>query len=362
MKSRRVIISIYDDEANPYYAGGGPVVVRQITDVLAPHYDVLVVTAGHRLGRRQIGAVTYLYLPVLAAGARGSQVLWGLALPFLALFLSYGLWLESFSPPFSSNLVPLVTRRPVIGLAQSLSARVMATRYRVDFPLRLERRLLRHYRDIVTLNEHDAAVVRECTPRTRVHVIANWVPMPSAAAADAKDGDCAVFLGRIDVAMKGLDLLLEAYRKHPEGLPPLIIAGSGPKPEEQTLTELITASGAPVRWIGRVDAAGRSGLLGRAALVVVPSRAESFSLSALEALSHGRPVVHFDLPQLSWMPPGCHVSVPSFDVAALAGAIAGYARDPVRRSEEGRRAADWADHFNQGNQAGYLCLIRALLA
>ncbi len=362
MKRHRVVISIYDDEANPYYAGGGPAVVRRIADALAPHYDVVVVTAGRWPARRQIGAVTYLYLPVLLAGARGSQAVWGIVLPFVALFMSYALWLESFNPPFSSNLVPLVTRRPVIGLAQSLSARVMATRYRVDFPLRLERRLLRRYRDIVVLNEHDAGVVRECSPHTRVHVITNWVQMPSRVATDAMDGEYAVFLGRIDVGLKGLDLLLDAYRRHPEGLPPLVIAGAGPRPEEESLTELIETSRAPVRWIGRVDEQARSGLLGRAALVVVPSRAESFSLTALEALSHGRPVVHFDLPQLSWMPPGCHVSVPSFDTAALAGAIAEYSRDPVRRSEEGRRAADWAERFNQGNRAGYLSLVRARLS
>ncbi|MCE0538780.1 glycosyltransferase family 4 protein [Kineosporia rhizophila] len=362
MKSRRVIISIYDDEENPYYAGGGPAVVRRVASALAQDYDVVVLTAGRRLARREAGAVTYVYLPVLLAGARGSQLLWALVLPFVALFASYALWLESFTPPFSSNLVPLFTRRPVIGVAQSLSGRVMAARYRVNFPLRLERLLLRRYRDVVVLNEYDAEVVRRCSPRTDVHVITNWVEMPTTAVTDAKDGEYAVFLGRIDIRLKGLDLLLDAYRKHPEDLLPLVIAGAGPKPQEQSLARLIETCGAPVRWVGKVDDLGRTGLLDRAALVVVPSREESFSLAALEALSHGRPVVHFDLPQLSWMPPGAHLSVPSFDVGALAGAIADYSRDPVRRSAAGHCAHDFAENFNQRNRSRYLSLVRARLS
>ncbi len=103
--------------------------------------------------------------------------------------------------------------------------------------------------------------------------------------------------------MKGLDLLLDAYRRHPEGLLPLVIAGSGAKQQEQSLVRLIEDSKAPVRWIGKVDEQGRGRLLDQAAFMVVPSREESFSLAALEALSYGRPVIHFDLPQLAWMRP-----------------------------------------------------------
>ncbi len=359
MTRQRVIISIYDDETNPYYAGGGPAVVRRIATALAGEYDVTVITAGKRFARKEIGSISYVYLPVLIAGGRGSQVLWGMTLPFVALFASYALWLESFNPPFSSNFVPWVTQRPVIGLAQSLSARVMATRYRISFPLWLEARLLRRYRDIIVLNDHDAEVVRRTSPQTQVHVITNWVEMPKTSITDAKDGQFAVFLGRIDVGMKGLDLLMDAYTQHPEGLLPLVIAGRGPKPQEQYLARLIESSDAPVRWVGKVNEEGRSGLLDQAALVVVPSREESFSLAALEALSYGRPVVHFDLPQLAWIPPGCHTSVPRFDVTALADAIARYSRDPVRRSEEGHRAYDFAHRFNQAGRSRYLELVNS---
>lgn len=362
MNERCVVISIYDDAENPYYAGGGPAVVRRIAGALAEHYRVTVITAGRRPGRRSIDGIRYLYLPVLAAGPRGSQLLWAMLLPFAALVVPHALWLESFTPPLSSNLVPWFTRRPVVGLAQSLSARVMATRYRADLLPWLERFLLRGYRDIIVLNEHDAKAVHRAAPRTRVRVIANQVDPPGGTPTDAGTGTYAVYLGRIDLTLKGLDLLLAAYRQHPQGLAPLVIAGSGTPAQERLLTRLIADCRAPVRWVGRVDADGREELLAGSGFAVVPSRAESFSLSALEALSWGRPVVHFDLPQLSWIPDGCHASVRCFDVPALARAIAGYSGDPARRCVEGARALRFAERFHRQEQGGYLDLVRDRLA
>jgi hypothetical protein len=62
------------------------------------------------------------------------------------------------------------------------------------------------------------------------------------------------------------------------------------------------------------------------------------------------------------MPPGCHTSVPRFDVSALAGAMADYSQDSVRRSEEGHRGFDFAEGFNQANRSTYLSLVEKCLA
>ena len=49
---RRVVISIFDDAENPYYAGGGAVVVEKVARRLSAEFDVTVVTAGRRGGTR----------------------------------------------------------------------------------------------------------------------------------------------------------------------------------------------------------------------------------------------------------------------------------------------------------------------
>lgn len=60
---------------------------------------------------------------------------------------------------------------------------------------------------------------------------------------------------------------------------------------------------------------------------------------ALEALVRGRPVVRFDLPQLSWIPEGCGPVVPCFDVVELRAAIRHLWADPQARRAAGQRGA-----------------------
>jgi glycosyltransferase involved in cell wall biosynthesis len=94
----------------------------------------------------------------------------------------------------------------------------------------------------------------------------------------------------------------------------------------------------------------------------MPSREESFGIVALEAMAHGRPVVHFDLPQLSWIPSDCGVKVPSFDTAQLARAIEELSRDPARRTELGRRARAFATrHYAEHSGAPYIRLVERVL-
>jgi len=146
-----------------------------------------------------------------------------------------------------------------------------------------------------------------------------------------------LFLGRIDVRQKGLDLLLAAIAADPPPLP-LVIAGGGTRREERRLRGLVQPVRQHVRLAGRVCGQEKEDLLRNCAFVVLPSRYETFSLSALEAMTYGKPVVCFDLPQLEWISSGSAVRVPPFDVPALAAAIGGLSRQPERRSAMGRDA------------------------
>ena len=262
----------------------------------------------------------------------------------------------------SSNLVPLVTRRPVIGIAQALSGREMKARYGSSLPLWLERHLLRGYRDIVVLNELDADVVAQSSPRTRVHLIRNSIDLPAERAAGPHTGTHGLFLGRIDVAQKGLDLLLEAYGRVGQDALPLVLAGSGRAQEELRLRRLLRGCGPNVRWVGHVTGRAKDEVLDVAAFLVVSSREESFSLVALEAMALGRPVIHFDLPQLSWIPADCGIRVPRFEVASLAAAIDRVSNDLDFRTRAGRCAREFATRVEAESRGAYRELVDDLLA
>ena len=356
----RVVISIFDHRD---YSGGGQVVIGGIVRQLAPDHDVVLVTpscradaAGMRAGAQVIS------LPIGWTGPRISQLLYHPLILLVALFVRHDLWIESFTPPVSSSFLPMVTRRPVIGLAQALFAREMARKYGTTFLLSIERFALRRYRDVVVLNPYDRQIVADCNPRATVQLIPNVIPLPPLPLPDAGAGEFCLYLGRIDLTQKGLDLLAAAYRHaSPEALP-LVIAGAGTRADESRLAELQRSIPDRVRLVGHVQGARKAELLGTAAFLVMPSREESFGLVALEAMAYGRPVVHFDLPQLSWIPDDCGVKVPAFDGAQLAGAIEELSRDPARRSELGRRARAFATaHDAQYSGALYARLVKRVL-
>ena len=111
-------------------------------------------------------------------------------------------------------------------------------------------------------------------------------------------GEHILFLGRIDIREKGLDLLLAAYKRSGLAMP-LLVAGAGTRRDERKFAAMLAATGGDVRWVGHVTGQHKQDLLERSAFVVLPSRHETFGLAALEGMSYGKPVVHFDLPDLA---------------------------------------------------------------
>lgn len=355
----RVVVSIYDDVGNPHYGGGGAAVVARVARRLADEHEVTVYCGSYRgavSGDRD--GVRYVHLPVGWAGARGGRILFSLLVPLLALVVRPDVWIESLTPPVSASLLPLVARCPVVGLVQMLCGADMQRRYGLPFEA-VERRGLALYRHFVVLNDVDARLVAASSPRARVTVIPNGMELPPAGE-DVADGP-VLFLGRIDVRQKGLDLLLEAVRADPDLR--LDVAGSGTPAEQARLRELVAGLGDRVRLLGRVEGEAKEALLRGCALMVVPSRYETFCLTALEAMAHGRPVVTFDLERLAWIGPGAGLTVPAFDVEALGAAMRRLVDDPGLRAELGRGARARSLAFDRRTvEARYSALVAELLA
>jgi glycosyltransferase involved in cell wall biosynthesis len=146
-----------------------------------------------------------------------------------------------------------------------------------------------------------------------------------------------VYLGRLETAQKGLDLLLEAWaRVAPLLSDDLILAGDGP--DEAALRAQVSALGLEgrVRFVGRVAGPARFDLLAGARVVAMPSRYETFGMVAAEALAVSTPVVAFDIPCLrNLVGSRTGIAVPAFDTDALADALVGLLSDPVLAADLG---------------------------
>ncbi|MFI2212607.1 glycosyltransferase family 4 protein [Streptomyces sp. NPDC020141] len=168
-------------------------------------------------------------------------------------------------------------------------------------------------------------------------------PAPGARAAlGAADRPLVLAVGGLDPG-RGYGTLLDAaeWWRQLDPVPLVLIAGEGP--ERSALERRIASGGLPVRLLGRRDDV--SALLGAADVAVLPSRWESRSPLAQEALRLGVPLVATAVGGVPELVGEAAELVPYGDVEALARAVAGLLGDGERRAELARagraQAARW---------------------
>lgn len=143
------------------------------------------------------------------------------------------------------------------------------------------------------------------------------------------------FLGRVDEARKGLEVLLAAFpaivAANPEAR--LLVAGPG---ETDALEHLPGDLASRVTLLGRISEADKASLFASVDVYVAPHiGGESFGIVLLEAMSAGAPVIASDLAAFSDVLDGgrCGVLFRTGDPQALADATIALLGDADRRAE-----------------------------
>lgn len=330
-------------------SGGGAVRTREVDERLARSHDVTVLVSRYK-GARERVENGVRWVPVgLPLGYWGGMLSYFALLPFAARRHRADLVVEDFAAPFGSLLPWRWTRLPLVAVVQWLDAKGKAAQYHLPFD-QFESRGVRGHRRFIAMSEDLAEELRAGNPSAEITVIPNGVP-PQSFEVRAPRGQDVVFLGRLEIAQKGLDLLVDAYARCADLLPGrLVLAGDGP--DRRAVQELVSRAGLTDRVVfaGRVDGLEKLLLLASARVVVMPSRYETFGIVAAEALACGTPVVAFEIPSLrEVVVPGTGVLVPAFDVPGLADALVRVVADLEQveaMGERGRaraRAYDWDD-------------------
>ena len=328
----RVLHLGFEDPRRPG-AGGGSVRTHEVNRVLADEFDITVVCARYPGARGRVDeGVRYVHVG-LPWGEFPSVLAYFACIPWALWRYSSDLVVEDFAAPFSTLGVPRMTRRPVVGVVQWLFAAEKTRQYHLPFA-RVERYGLAAHRSLIAVSDELADELRRRQPAAQVIAVANGLDAGAFGVSPRPRADIA-YLGRLEIAQKGLDLLLEAYAEsvHVGRIDQrLVLGGDGPdRARLETMAEHLGIAGRVV-FAGRIPAHERFEWLASADFVAMPSRFESFGMVAAEALAVATPVVAFDIACLrALVTDEVGMVVPAFEVDGLSRAITELARDPELR-------------------------------
>ncbi len=324
-KFKNIVISNYDDIKNPDYAGGGAIAVFKLARHLSKKYKVTLVTGKYPGAKNEIvNGIKYKRIGSYLLGGKLGHLFYLMALPLACIKEKCDLWIDSLTPPFSASIVPLlVGNKKVIGLVHMLSASDMKRKYKLPFDI-VEKFGLRFYKYFIVMTEETGKEILKSNPNAKISIIPNGVDIPSEKLLTAKKKNQILFIGRVEINQKGLDLLLQVFKRVLVSFRyRLIIAGSGLEREMQELKSLVKFYdlGKKVKFVGWVEGEEKYKLIRESQAVIVPSRYETFGMSALDALANKTVLVSFDIEGLKWIPEEISIKVKAFDVNMMADKI-----------------------------------------
>lgn len=137
-----------------------------------------------------------------------------------------------------------------------------------------------------------------------IEVIPNGIS-PELLEASSEDGDYILYIGRIDIYGKGLDILIKAYKEFYKSFPDvrLVIAGDGRDMNKfrSELMELPLETRSNIELLGWVTGNQKTEVLRKAMFCVFPSRHEVQSIVALEAMACGKALIVSDIEEFSFI-------------------------------------------------------------
>lgn len=217
---------------------------------------------------------------------------------------------------------------------------------------RLVPAVLRASRAVIAVSEatRQEAIRAYRLDPARVHTVPDGYDperfRPDGPTATGPDLPCVLFVGNL-LPHKNLARLVDAVAQVRRVVPVrLTLIGHGRRREVSALADLARRTAVPVELRGFVADEDLAAWYRAARVVVLPSLAEGFGLTALEAMACGSAVIVSRIPPLVELVADAGLVVDPTDTGALAGAIGRVVGDDRLRKELGERAVRRAAEFS----------------
>jgi len=290
-----VDVYCYDDIENPRCGGGGAFRERAVHDYLSSRHSIKFFTGNFpgatRFDRpnfscRRLGfSRNYLF----------SRISFAFLATIRALFSKADVITIEYSI-YSPVLAFLFRPAKTVVLFFHITGRQVFAKYGAFgiFPFIAEKLVLGCGRNFITLTDSMAESLRRARPKVRA--VAGYVNFDSSLLTPSSQDDHSILcFGRIDIRMKGIDILFDAFEKTARKFPEyrLVIAGRGKESDIEWLKSRIAAS--PFRqkisYLVNPSDSAKKQLLRCATLVCMPSRFEGWNIVAIEAAACGKPTL-----------------------------------------------------------------------
>lgn len=330
MVYRRKSIAVIDmdDLRSSHWGSGQARATREVFKRLTDTYDITIYSSKYP-GYQDYSedGLNYKHIGIEHANPQWTNLYFLFNIPFFVRTIKNAdLIVENFNAPTSVSFAPLFTHIPVVGIPTMFNAAEFTRKYHLPFHW-IEQWGMKYYQYMTAYSDVDSAKIARLNPQTEYRIIPQGVGEEFFTIPHHQPKHI-LFLGRLDIWQKGVDLLLESYAKIADRIGyPLVIAGHGS--DEKKLKELTQKLGIQnsVTFAGGAYGEMKTKLIAEALFVAFPSRHDELSLWALEALASGMPIVSFDLPEGRWMTDDVALKAPPFDTEAYAAQML-HAADP----------------------------------
>lgn len=347
----RIVFLDFDDIRNPLLAAGQAKATYEVGKLLVKKgHEVTVISSKYPgYSDRKESGIIYKHIGAATKKIRLNNIVYILSIPFAVKNLDADIIVECFTAPISTLLTPLYTHIPVVALPSSFEAEHFSKKYHVPFKY-FERFGSHVYKYFLPYTEYVDQKMKKMNPDIISMIVPEGVGKEFFSIEKEKPKHI-LFLGRLDMDQKGIDLLLHAYNKVKDSIGyPLVIAGNGPDEEKvKTLIKHLHLEN-KVSMVGPAYGKKKNSLLAQSLFVAFSSRHETFSCFALEALASGLPLAAFDIPGLSWTDSKSTVKVKAYDVNAYAKTLEQTAKNKNLLRMQ-RDAREYAANYTWDNVA-----------
>ncbi|NVM02949.1 MAG: glycosyltransferase family 4 protein [Candidatus Helarchaeota archaeon] len=290
----------YDDIKNPWCGGGGAKRVFEVDRRIAKKHRIKSFTGKFPGSKDEIiDSVEFIRIG-FGFNYIVSRISFSLFIPFYIIKEKFDIVVNEFSAYspsffFSRKCKNIIAIHHLVGKSPIKKYKIVGL-----FPYFFEKIAGIYYRYIITVSPSVNEMIKKRYKEGKIYrLIYNGVSNKLFSVSPEEDNYIA-FLGRIDVYMKGLDTLFEAFSKIKNKDVKLRLAGSGKEKDLQILKTLSEKLGIRdrVEFLGRISDHEKMEFLGRALFVVMPSRFEGWGIVAIESSACAKAVIGTNIPGL----------------------------------------------------------------